>query len=75
MVHAKVDPRVYIYNNDDMEIEVDMELLEDGYPYGLMLHNGEEVLLTNDEQERARDAYALMVEAYEDARGDYYGEY
>ena len=73
MTHYKVDPRVYIYNDEDYEIEVDMELMEDGYPYGLMIHNGEEILLTDEEQGRARDAYNLMVEAYEDAKADYYG--
>ena len=63
---------VYIYNDDDKEIEVDMELLEDGFPYGIMTNDGEEVMLTTDEQERARDAHALMVEAYEDAKVVYY---
>jgi hypothetical protein len=47
-----------------------------------MTNDGEEVMLTTDEQERARDAHALMIEAYEDAaaergyenmRADYYG--
>ena len=63
---------VYIYNKEDQEIEVDMELLEDGFPYGIMTNDGEEVMLTTDEQERARAAYAMMIEAYEDARADYY---
>lgn len=70
-----IDPRVYIYNDDDIEVEVDTELLEDGFPYGVLMTDGEEVLLTDKEQERARDAYALMLEAYEDSKVDYYSEY
>lgn len=63
---------VYIYNDDDKEIEVDMELLEDGFPYGLMTHDGEEVMLTSDEQERAKDAYNLKIEEYEAEDAGYY---
>jgi len=64
---------VYIYNKENKEIEVDMELLEDGFPYGIMTNDGEEVMLTTDEQEQARDAYNIKMEGYECARGDYYG--
>ena len=63
---------VYIYNDDDKEIEVDMELLEDGFPYGIMTHNGEEVMLTMDEQELAKDAYNLKMEEYEAEDGGYF---
>jgi hypothetical protein len=64
---------VYIYNKEDKEIEVDMELLEDGFPYGIMTNDGEEVMLTSDEQKQARDAYNIKMEEYEAEGANYYG--
>lgn len=74
----KVDPRVYIYDEDDHELEIDMELLEDGYEYGLCLTGptmGEEVRLTDRQMAEARDKYMLLVDEYESAKTDYYSEY
>lgn len=66
---------VYIYDEDDNEIEVDMELLEDGYPYGLMIGTGEEVLLSSEQEQKARDQHRELMEEYEAAKGDCYSDY
>lgn len=74
----KIDPRVYIYDENDNELEVDMESLEDGYEYGLCLTGptmGEEVRLTDDQMAEARDKYMLLVDEYESAKYDYHSEY
>lgn len=71
----KIDPRVYIYDEDDHELEVDMELLEDGYEYALNLVTGEEVKLTDRQMDEARDKFMLMMNEYEDAKAEYYSEY
>ena len=82
----KIDPRVYIYDENDHELEVDMELLEDGYEYGLRLTGptmGEEVRLTDNQMAEARDKYmllissgaTLLVDEYESAKYDYHSDY
>lgn len=68
----RIDPRVYIYNLYDEEIEVDVELLEDGCESGLNLTTGEEVTLTDSQIREARDKFMLLVEEYESAKSDYY---
>lgn len=68
----KIDPRVYIYDEDDHELEVDMELLEDGYEYALNMTTGEEVKMTDDQMTEARDKFILLVDEYESAKADYY---
>lgn len=81
----KIDTRVYIYDEDDhqaegggqspYELEVDMELLEDGYEYALNLVTGEEVKMTDRQMDEARDKYMLLVDEYESAKADHYAEY
>ena len=71
----KIDPRVYIYNLYDEEIEVDVELLEDGCESGLNLTTGEEVTLTDSQIREARDMFMLLVEEYETYKSDYYNEW
>ena len=74
----KIDPRVYIYDEDDCELEVDMELLEDGYEYGLCLTGptmGEEVRLSDSQITEARDKFMLLVDEYESAKYDYHSDY
>jgi hypothetical protein len=71
----KIDPRVYIYNLYDEEIEVDVELLEDGCKSGLNLTTGEEVTLTDSQIREARDMFMLLVEEYETYKSDYYNEW
>jgi hypothetical protein len=72
---TKIDPRVYIYNLYDEEIEVDVELLEDGCESGLNLTTGEEVTLTDSQIREARDMFMLLVEEYETYKSDYYNEW
>ena len=71
----RIDPRVYIYNLYDEEIEVDVELLEDGCKSGLNLTTGEEVTLTDSQIREARDMFMLLVEEYEAYKSDYYNEW
>lgn len=71
----RIDPRVYIYNLYDEEIEVDVELLEDGCESGLNLTTGEEVTLTDSQIREARDMFMLLVEEYEAYKSDYYNEW
>lgn len=71
----KIDPRVYIYDENDNEIEVDMELLDDGCESGLNLTTGEEVKLTSGQIEEAKDKFMLLVDEYESAKADYYNEW
>ena len=71
----RIDPRVYIYDQDDNEIEVDMELLEGGCESGLNLTTGEEVTLTDSQIREARDMFMLLVEEYEAYKSDYYNEW
>ena len=71
----RIDPRVYIYNLYDEEIEVDVELLEDGCKSGLKLTTGEEVTLTDSQIREARDMFMLLVEEYETYKSDYYNEW
>ena len=71
----RIDPRVYIYNLYDEEIEVDVELLEDGCKSGLNLTTGEEVTLTDSQIREARDMFMLLVEEYETYKSDYYNEW
>jgi hypothetical protein len=74
----KIDPRVHIYDEDDHEIWVDMELLEDGYPCAVYLSGpmkDEDVTLTTTQIETARDKFMLLVDEYESAKADYYSEY
>ena len=71
----RIDPRVYIYNLYDEEIEVDVELLEDGCESGLNLTTGEEVTLTDSQIREARDMFMLLVEEYETYKSDYYNEW
>ena len=74
----KIDPRVYIYDEDDHELEVDMELVEDGYPYAVYMSGpmkGEEIKLSASQIDTARDIYELLVDEYESAKADYYSDY
>lgn len=74
----KIDPRVYIYDEDDCELEVDMELVEEGYEYGLCLTGpmmGEEVRLSDSQITEARDKFMLLVDEYESAKYDYHSDY
>lgn len=66
---------VYIYDIDDNEIEVDMELLEDGYPYGLLTANGTEIRLSSEQEQKARDQHRENMEEYAAQRGEYYSDY
>lgn len=69
------DHLVYIYDEYDNEIEVDMELLEDGYPYGLLTVNGTEIRLSSEQEQKARDQHRENMEEREAAKADYYNEY
>lgn len=74
----KIDPRVYICDEDDNELEVDMELLEEGFPYAVYMSGpkkGEEVGLTPEQIDTAEDKFMLLVDEYESAKADYYSEY
>lgn len=74
----KIDPRVYIYDEDDCELEVDMELVEDGYPYAVYMSgpmSGEEIKLSDSQITEARDKFMLLVDEYESAKYDYHSDY
>lgn len=71
----KIDTRVYVYDEDDYELEVDMGLLEDGYEYALNMTTGEEVKLTDSQMTKARDKFMLLVDEYGSAKYDYQSEY
>ena len=66
------DHIVYIYDEHDVEVEVDMELLEDGFPYGIITSNGTEIRLTTEQEDQARHAYNIKREEYDCYRSDYY---
>lgn len=69
------DHIVYIYDEHDNEIEVDMELLEDGYPYGLLTVNGTEIRLSSEQEQKARDQHRENMEEYAAQQGEYYSDY
>ena len=55
----KTETFVYICDKDDYEIEVDVELMEDGFPVGVYTEGpdkGIEITLTDKMIEDARDA-------------------
>lgn len=63
---------VYIYDEHDNEIEVDMELLEDGFPYGLLTANGTEIRLSSEQEQKARDQHQEDTRERETQQGEYY---
>ena len=69
------DHIVYIYDDYDNEIEVDMELLEDGFPYGLLTASGEEIKLSSRLEQKALDQHREDTEEREAEKADYYNEY
>lgn len=71
----KLEYFVYIYDEHDNELEVDMELLEEGYSYGVVTGDGEEIKLSPEQEQKARDQYRENLEEYEAAKADYYYDY
>lgn len=71
----KLEYFVYIYDEHDNELEVDMELLEEGYSYGVVTGDGEEIKLSPEQVQKARDQYRENLEEYEAAKADYYYDY
>ena len=71
----KLEYFVYIYDEHDNELEVDMELLEEGYSYGVVTGDGEEIKLSPEQVQKARDQYRENLEEYEAAKADYHYDY
>lgn len=66
---------VYIYDEHDVEVEVDMEMLEDGFPYGIITSNGTEIRLSSEQEQKARDQHRENMEEYAAQQGEYYSDY